>query len=111
MKGLIFWEYRRGSWQYDVIVVAILAFIFLTPREIFRDQPKAASVVQVPAEQGAQVFWIEPSLLPAGDEATQRKRAEELLQARLGRRLPVVRLEPISDSEDDVKGYLAYTRP
>ena len=28
----IFWSYERGSWQYDVICAAILAFIFLTPR-------------------------------------------------------------------------------
>ena len=35
----IFWAYERGSWQYDVIVMAILAFIFLTPRGWFNDRP------------------------------------------------------------------------
>ncbi len=35
----IFWAYERGSWQYDVIVVAILAFIFLSPRIWFNDRP------------------------------------------------------------------------
>jgi hypothetical protein len=35
----IFWEYGRGSWQYDVIVTAILAFIFLSPRFWFNDRP------------------------------------------------------------------------
>jgi hypothetical protein len=35
----IFWAYERGSWQYDVIVIAILAFIFLSPRTWFDDRP------------------------------------------------------------------------
>jgi len=34
-----FWSYARGSWQYDVIVAAILAFIFLSPRAWFNDRP------------------------------------------------------------------------
>lgn len=35
----IFWTYQRGSWQYDVICVVILAFIFLTPATWFHDRP------------------------------------------------------------------------
>jgi len=35
----IFWAYGRGSWQYDLIVAAILAFIFLSPRAWFDDRP------------------------------------------------------------------------
>ena len=35
----IFWSYQRGSWQYDVIVIAILVFIFLSPRSWFNDRP------------------------------------------------------------------------
>jgi len=35
----IFWAYERGSWQYDLICLAILAFIFLSPRSWFNDRP------------------------------------------------------------------------
>ena len=35
----IFWSYERGSWQYDLIVAAILAFIFFSPRVWFNDRP------------------------------------------------------------------------
>ena len=35
----ILWAYERGSWQYDLIVLAILAFIFLSPRTWFNDRP------------------------------------------------------------------------
>ncbi len=40
--GFIFWAYERGSWQYDVMVALILAFIFLTPRSFFHDRPPAS---------------------------------------------------------------------
>jgi hypothetical protein len=26
-----FWTYERATWQYDVMVIAILAFVLLTP--------------------------------------------------------------------------------
>jgi hypothetical protein len=35
----VFWSYQRGSWQYDVLVIAILSFIFLSPRSWFNDRP------------------------------------------------------------------------
>ncbi len=35
----VFWAYERGSWQYDLIVAVILAFIFLSPRGWFNDRP------------------------------------------------------------------------
>lgn len=39
VKRSILWAYERGSWQYDLIVIAILAFIFLSPRAWFNDRP------------------------------------------------------------------------
>lgn len=33
---VLFWRYRRGSWQYDILCALILAFIFLTPKEVFQ---------------------------------------------------------------------------
>jgi hypothetical protein len=110
MRRLLFWEFPRASWQYDIVVALILAFIFLTPREIFKDQPRAAQVVQIPSDSSANVFWIEPHLLPE-DAAQQRLKAAELVKARTGKNLQVYRIEPIANSEEEVMGYMAYTRP
>lgn len=114
MRSLVrflFWDYPRASWQYDVMVALILAFVFLTPREFFRDQPKAASVVMLPAEQGAGLFWIEPELLAGAPPAELQSRAASLLNTRFKTRNNVTRVEPISDSEQEIKGYVAFTRP
>jgi hypothetical protein len=34
-KKAIFWTYPRTSWQWDVLCVLILVFIFLTPKSWF----------------------------------------------------------------------------
>lgn len=108
LRKLIFWEFKRASWQYDVVVALILAFIFLTPREIFRDQPRPRSVVLLPSHNGASQFWIEPDLLAGLPEAELAARANQLVNTRPGRQLRVSRVEPIYDAEQDVRGYMAY---
>jgi hypothetical protein len=60
LKRVLFWSYDRGTWQYDVMCVLILSFIFLVPASVF-DDPEARSrkaglgpvmVVEVPADTG-----------------------------------------------------------
>jgi hypothetical protein len=44
-----FWTYERATWQYDVMVIAILAFIWLTPPDWLGD-PMASG--------GGPVGWL-----------------------------------------------------
>jgi hypothetical protein len=108
LKRFILWDYPRAGWQYDVMVGLILAFIFLTPREWFRDQPRATSVAIVPSGQGA-AFWIEPGLLEELSDAERISRAAGMIQSRTGKKHQVTRVEPIFDSEKDIRGYMAFT--
>lgn len=40
LKSYLFWTYQRGSLHYDVMVTAILIFMFVTPRFLdFKDRP------------------------------------------------------------------------
>ena len=32
-----FWTYERATWQYDVMVIAILAFVWLVPPDWIKD--------------------------------------------------------------------------
>lgn len=111
IKRFLFWDYPRAGWQYDIMVGLILLFIFLTPREWFRDQPKASSVVMLPSESSANVYWMEPELLADVPEADRSNQAGALLKARTGKKQKLVRLEPIFDSEKDIRGFMAYTTP
>ena len=60
LKRLILWEYPRASWQYDVIVGAIVIFVFVTPRFIsFGDRPKPAWREMMPVSQTGWPFRIQ----------------------------------------------------
>jgi|SRR5262245_57602507 len=50
LKKIAFWNYPRTSWQWDVLCVLILVFIFLTPKSWFANSsysPQAAHTVVV----------------------------------------------------------------
>ncbi|HET6862853.1 MAG TPA: hypothetical protein VFH91_07385 [Pyrinomonadaceae bacterium] len=35
LKKIFFWNYARNTWQWDILCVVILVFIFLTPKSWF----------------------------------------------------------------------------
>jgi hypothetical protein len=114
LKRFILWDYPRASWQYDVMVGLILIFIFLTPREWFRDSPKipkASEIVLLPGTREGQVFWIEPALVAAIPEHERLARVGEILRTNFHKSGKVTRLEPIYDSEQGVEGYMAFSKP
>jgi hypothetical protein len=110
MRRWIFWEFPRASWQYDIIVALLLAFIFLTPREWFRDQPRASSIVMVPASDGAFVFYIDPHVLTQVPEDRRMSEASQMIARKFKDKWSLVRLETLYDAENEVKGFLAYAK-
>jgi hypothetical protein len=115
LKRFILWDFKRGSWQYDLMVGIILAFIFLTPRDWFRDQPripKASSISMLPSEHSGNAFFVDAALLSKTPENQRVAKLTDLLQTRMSdRRLTVTRLEPILDSEGELQGYMAFAKP
>ena len=62
-KKIVFWTYPRTSWQWDVLCVLILVFIFLTPKSWFdnaefrrshaiRTIPLSAEVIGISGDMG-----------------------------------------------------------
>lgn len=115
LKRFILWDYPRASWQYDVIVGVILAFIFLTPRDWFRDQPRianASSIAMISSGNGVSAFFIQADLVVGVSEEQRSAKLNELLQIKTGdKRLTVTRIEPVRNSEGDLQGYMAFARP
>src|SRR5215831_17434568 len=114
LKRLLLWDFPRASWQYDVIVAVILAFIFLTPRDWFRDQPRiprASAITMLPEENGSTPFFVDSQLLAGIAENQRAGKLSEILQTRMSnRRLHVIRVEPILNSEGELQGYMALAR-
>jgi hypothetical protein len=86
---VVFWSYERMTWQYDVMVALIVAFVLLTPRHWFHDQPRpTASVQLVTRDTGNRIatYRLEAGALgashqaSAGNATAMQRRAHDVLQ-------------------------------
>ncbi len=69
MKDFIQWNYERGTWQYDVFCLLIVAFIFLTPKSWFEKRERLAT-------QTARLVVKADDFTPKNTE--MRRRVKEL---------------------------------
>jgi len=106
---VLLWDFPRASWQYDVIVAVILLFIFLTPRDWFRDQPRTPQSSAISLLPGS--YWLEPELLSGIPDDQRASQAASILQARYKKRQTVTQLQPIYNSERELQGFIVFTRP
>ncbi len=112
LRPAVFWEFRRGSWQYDIIVALILAFIFLTPAALFNDRASEAVVQEVEHHAtDARVFWIDPGALDRADPDGATERLQHLLASHSGEALRIVSTEPATDAAGNVQAYLVFAQP
>ncbi len=96
LKKILFWSYERGSWQYDVMCVLILAFIFLSPNSSFQSKASATPITVRATEIGP----IEPNTV---DQAIQ------LYFERNGRTVKISRIEKAEDSSGETS-YVVYQK-
>jgi hypothetical protein len=108
LKRFILWDYPRASWQYDVVVGIIVAFMFLTPRDWFRDQPRVPSVTSI----GHNNFWVDQEFLARVPESQWLAKVGKEVQSRPATHHDVVvRVEPILNAEGELQGYMALSKP
>lgn len=114
----VFWSYERGTWPYDLLVVAIVAFVFLSPRGWFSDQPQvgpaghAAGVelLQEDAAAKTRTYRVDAHLLaiPPRTPELQRKTHDILgknVEELKGRTFQVLRIDPVLAPDGTVLYY------
>lgn len=110
----IFWTCERGTWQYDIVVILILSFVFLTPRRWFMEQPASpfpADVVLLRAEQDVNVYRLDASILDRSSESAVTQSALGILSSAIGKPVAITRIEPFErDSEGRVLSYAVWIR-
>jgi hypothetical protein len=124
---VIFWSYRRGSLPYDVMVIAILAFVLLTPRSWYHDQPKVGmrgaagqiQLVDMDPATNTELFRVDASLLKLPSPTRElEKETHELLGRRVtslqGKMFQIVQIQPVRAEDGTVTGYdvrIKHTHP
>jgi hypothetical protein len=95
IRSYIFWSYERGSFHYDIMVTAILLFMFFSPLFInYNDKP-----VETVALHSSEVLVREAGISDGSSRFIYQVRAEDMGRAetdaeRLAAFLRVI--EPIS---------------
>jgi hypothetical protein len=121
---VVFWSYERGTWQYDVAVVAIVLFVLFSPRIIhFSDQPSVGpspsqALVQLRGVAPGQVatYRVDARLLASPIRTpelehdlheTVQKNVEDLRHGRF----EILRIEPIRGDGGTVVFYDVSVKP
>src|ERR1700743_2948902 len=95
IRSYIFWSYERGSFHYDVMVTAILIFMFVSPHFIdFKDRP-----VETVALHASEVLVKEAGTSGSSSRFLYQIRADDMGNASTDaeRRAAILRVvEPIS---------------
>jgi|ERR1022692_327841 hypothetical protein len=99
ISGFVWWTYERGSLRYDIMVALILAFIFFTPRGVFRDKPPTAVEV---VEQ--DVYRIDAGALVPNDGELDAAIAR-VLSDHEGHEVRIQRHEPVRDAAGALLAY------
>jgi phytoene dehydrogenase-like protein len=113
IKGYLFWTYERGSFHYDVMVTAILLFIFVAPRFInFKDQPAErpqhpTSISVTPDGNQGFVYQVDADAVDAQDEPMVRRNFLRIIRPIAGA-VSITRLEPVRDSAGRIVAYRAW---
>lgn len=106
LKHFFFWTYERGTWQYDVMVGVILAFIFFTPRHVFHERPSPAEAEHVQQVRGPEGvgYQMEARLL-AGSAKGLQISAEQILEEVTGKDIEIKSIQPVLDAQGHVTAY------
>jgi hypothetical protein len=113
MRRAVFWSYERGSWQYDIICVLILAFIFLTPTRWFHDRPSlelsdlrhVQGIIEVSHTNQIYIYQLDARLVDSLGAIPLREAVHQLLLQRVTPPFDVESIQPILGTGDVVLGY------
>ena len=97
LKKTLFWSYDRGSWQYDVMCVVILAFIFFVPNGVFTQRASVSPLVVKRVELG-QI-----------DSNNLERELSIRLEQKYGHAAKIARIETAEDSSGEVS-YVVYPK-
>ena len=105
MKRHLLWTFDRGSFQWDILCVLILAFLFLIPRHWFQDVPEFMKVsatettTRLVDKNGVTIFTVKLDEPCFFDTDNTREKARAALEQTLGS--PVgkgSRIQPIRET-------------
>jgi hypothetical protein len=101
VKKGFFWRYPRTSWQWDVLCVLILVFIFLTPKSWFENKGFQYNLMNQNPQQ--QVILLDGNVAGTQPDSREIERRVRLITGRADTK--VMAVNPRRDPNGNVIGY------
>jgi hypothetical protein len=101
LKKIFFWNYARNTWQWDLLCVVILIFIFLTPNWWFKNSELPSNMVhQSPV---AATVVLSPEVV---ENEADKVQIEQRVKDLTGRtRVEVVAVRKVVDSDGRTRSF------
>lgn len=103
IKSIVLWSYERGTWQYDVLSVLILAFIFLTPHNILDERLSGKPNVTIGQRTYVSTAEVQAEVLSSHKYV--KEVLTEIVAAKFHRNITVKRVEIDTTDGDQIRGY------
>jgi hypothetical protein len=101
LQKLFFWNYARNTWQWDVLCVVILIFIFLTPKSWFENSERRGFLAH--QNSIASTVLVGPELI---ENVEDRGRIEQVVRSFTGRTdVKVLNVRKVVDNDGKTRGY------
>ncbi|HXQ69442.1 MAG TPA: hypothetical protein VN844_03110 [Pyrinomonadaceae bacterium] len=101
LKKIFFWNYPRNTWQWDLLCVVILIFIFLTPKSWFASSERAPNMVH--QSPGATTVLLSSEVV--GSEA-DKGQIEQHVKALTGRsKVEVLAVRKVVDPDGRTRSF------
>ena len=101
LKKIFFWNYARNTWQWDLLCVVILIFIFLTPKSWFSTGERALATGHPSAVAKTLVFA--PEVI--GNEADTRHIQERVKNLTGRTDIEVVAVRKMVDADGKTRSF------
>ena len=100
VRKTFLWNYARNTWQWDILCVLILIFIFLAPKGWFQSSERHRVLAP---QSPASTLLVGPELI---ENAGDKIRLQERVRALTGRtRAEVVEVRKVLDRDGKTRGY------
>ncbi len=119
IRSYIFWSYERGSFHYDVMVTAILLFMFVSPHFIdFKDKPvetvalhaSEVLVKEAGVNGDSSRFMYQIRADDMGGASTDAEQRAAILRVvePISGEVSLERYEPVHDAQGKIVAYNAW---
>jgi len=115
LSKTFFWSYERGTWQFDLAVILILAFVLATPRGWFHDKPESGGpaapgqILKISQEGNHSTYRVDVRVLAPPTKLALQNDLHTALQEALPElhkgNFSIAKIEPQHDEQGNVTAY------